>query len=102
MMKKIPPMYQHNSLPRKSNFNRNAPARRSAGAEPLVEYFVPRSISEFDLSMASEDAATAGNFLPLTVRVPRRVISKQKEKMVTFEDELAIRADNPNFNDVFM
>ncbi|KAL3270709.1 hypothetical protein HHI36_021237 [Cryptolaemus montrouzieri] len=102
MIKKIPPMYHHNSLPRKSNFNRNAPARRSAGAEPLIEYFVPRSISEFDLSITGDDASTAGNFLPLTVRVPRRVISKQKEKMVTFEDELSIRADNPNFSDVFM
>lgn len=73
-----------------------------SGAEPLIEYFVPRSISEFDLSITTDEASAAGNFLPLTVRVPRRVISKQKEKMVTFEDELEIRADNPNFNDVFM
>ncbi|KAK9880616.1 hypothetical protein WA026_011853 [Henosepilachna vigintioctopunctata] len=74
----------------------------SIGAEPLVEYFVPRSISEFDLSIAADDSRVTANFLPLTVRVPRKALSKQKEKMVTFEDELSIRADNPNFNDVFM
>lgn len=30
-VKKLPPLLQHNSLPRKSHFHRNAPARRSAG-----------------------------------------------------------------------
>lgn len=31
VVNKIPPMLQHNSLPRRSNFTRNVPARRSAG-----------------------------------------------------------------------
>ena len=35
MVNKIPPMLQHNSLPRKSNFQRNTPARRSAGEETI-------------------------------------------------------------------
>ncbi|KAJ8917286.1 hypothetical protein NQ315_002303 [Exocentrus adspersus] len=60
-------------------------------AEPLVEYFVPRSISEFDLSLTSGDAPISTSFLPLTVRAPRKVLPKQKEKMVTFEDEMAAR-----------
>jgi hypothetical protein len=96
-------MLQHNSLPRKSNFHRNAPARRSAGAEPLIEYFVPRSVSEFDLSMATGDTPISANFLPLTVRVPRKVANRQKEKMVTFEDEMAARmSKDPELQDVFM
>lgn len=48
------PVFHHNSLPRKTNFQRNTPVRRSMGAEPLVEYFVPRSVSEFDLSIAGD------------------------------------------------
>ncbi|XP_055298478.1 uncharacterized protein LOC129566491 [Sitodiplosis mosellana] len=42
-----------NSLPRRSNltFQRNTPARRSAGPlESHIEYFVPRSVSEFNLA----------------------------------------------------
>lgn len=41
-----------NSLPRRSAaFQRNAPARRSAGPlENHIEYFVPRSVSEFNLA----------------------------------------------------
>ncbi|KAJ3651731.1 hypothetical protein Zmor_017750 [Zophobas morio] len=100
MVNKIPPMLQHNSLPRKSNFQRNTPARRSAGAEPLIEYFVPRSVSEFDLSIATGDTPITGNFLPLTVRVPRKMQNKQKEKMVTFEDEMAVRLNkDPELQD---
>ncbi|KAG5861307.1 hypothetical protein JTB14_017909 [Gonioctena quinquepunctata] len=37
------------------------------GVEPLVEYFVPRSLSEFDLSMASGDTPIHNTFLPLTM-----------------------------------
>ncbi|RZB38660.1 hypothetical protein BDFB_010725 [Asbolus verrucosus] len=109
-------MLQHNSLPRKGNFQRNAPARRSAGlsavavrvaanscfagAEPLIEYFVPRSVSEFDLSVATGDTPITGNFLPLTVRVPRKTGNKQKEKMVTFEDEMAAKmSKDPELQD---
>ena len=75
----------------------------SAGAEPLIEYFVPRSVSEFDLSIATGDTPITGNFLPLTVRVPRKMQNKQKEKMVTFEDEMAVRLNkDPELQDVFM
>lgn len=67
------------------------------GAEPLIEYFVPRSMSEFDLSVATSDSPPLSNFLPLTVKVPRKATNnstnntKQKEKVVTFEDEMAAR-----------
>lgn len=74
-----------------------------SGAEPPVEYFVPRSLSEFDLSMAGSDNPVAGTFLPLTVRIPRKMQSKQKEKMVTFEDEMASRlAKSSELQDIFM
>lgn len=71
----------------------------------MVEYFVPRSMSEFDLSIAAGDTPISANFLPLTVRVPRKIPnSKQKsEKMVTFEDEMAERlANKEDLQDVFM
>ncbi|XP_055374901.1 uncharacterized protein LOC129607749 [Condylostylus longicornis] len=43
---------QYSSLPRRSTaFQRNTPARRSTGImENQMEYFVPRSVSEFNLS----------------------------------------------------
>nr|CAH7766909.1 unnamed protein product [Callosobruchus chinensis] len=55
----------------------------------MVEYFVPRSMSEFDLSITSGDTPIGHTYLPLTVRVPRKTLPRQKEKMVTFEDEMA-------------
>lgn len=68
-----------------------------------MEYFVPRSMSEFDLSLTAGDSPVAGTFLPLTVRAPRKMHSKQKEKMVTFEDEMASRlAKSPELQDIFM
>ncbi|KAF7267422.1 uncharacterized protein LOC143193312 [Rhynchophorus ferrugineus] len=107
--RKSPPVLHHNSLPRKSNFHRNTPARRSAagiGAEPLMEYFVPRSMSEFDISIAAGDSSPVPTFLPLTVRAPRKNTNsnaKQKEKMVTFEDEMASRiGKSTDLQDVFM
>lgn len=95
--KRAPPVFQHNSLPRKSNFHRNTPARRSVGAEPLVEYFVPRSVSEFDLSITND--------IPLlnprmAQQQKNKLPAKSREKMVTFEDEMAGRK-NP-LEDVFM
>lgn len=60
-------------------------------------------MSEFDLSMVGNDNPIAGTFLPLTVQVPKKIQSKQKEKMVTFEDEMASRqVKSPEFQDVFM
>ncbi|GLV36781.1 uncharacterized protein CBL_02384 [Carabus blaptoides fortunei] len=75
----------------------NTPARRSVGAEPLVEYFVPRSVSEFDLSITND--------IPLlNPRIAQhqknKLAVKSREKMVTFEDEMAGRK-NP-LEDVFM
>lgn len=58
-----------NSLPRRSNlaFQRNAPARRSAGPlESHIEYFVPRSVSEFNLAGVGDIA------LPMQVQQPHR------------------------------
>lgn len=68
----------------------------------MIEYFVPRSVSEFDLSCAAGDMAITGNFIPLTSRLPRKVPPKPREKMVTFEDELNARKNNPELQDVFM
>lgn len=74
-----------NSLPRRKSahcgeesFARNTPARRSAGhAERCVEYFVPRSLSAFNLS-------GAGDLYELAALAPRRA---PRDKMVTFEDD---------------
>lgn len=92
------------------------------GAEPLIEYFVPRSVSEFDLSMTGVGGGGVGgandvipNILPLTARLTRKLPQKTREKMVTFEDELAAAAaaaaaaasvttktKGPDLQDVFM
>ena len=89
-----------NSLPRRKSahcgeagFARNTPARRSAGhAERCVEYFVPRSLSAFNLS-------GAGELYELAALAPRR------DKMVTFEDDRTTPAPPPAphaADDVFM
>lgn len=108
---------QYNSLPRRgnlnSNFQRNTPIRRSTGIpEHHIEYFVPRSISEFNLSgvgdlalppprRCSPTIQNAGMQLPhgLQLGPPQtllcgppppqqvQIIMKPREKMVTFEDE---------------
>lgn len=55
-------------------------------------------MSEFDLSVAGTESPTIPNFLPLTMKPPRKrdtnSMAKQKEKMVTFEDELSSRIGN--------
>ncbi|KAJ8984173.1 hypothetical protein NQ317_017826 [Molorchus minor] len=100
-----PPMLHCNSLPRKANFQRNTPARRSAGigAEPLVEYFVPRSVSEFDLSLSSGGHPHKFQ-LPLPHgEGPAEDAAQAKEKMVTFEDEMEARLSKAaDLQDVFM
>lgn len=57
-----------NSLPRRSSaFQRNTPVRRSAGPlESHIEYFVPRSVSEFNLAGVGDIA------LPIQVQQPQR------------------------------
>jgi hypothetical protein len=112
-----------NSLPRKkasdyknSNFQRNTPMRRSSGNETLVEYFVPRSISEFNLTGILNDSST------LTLNQPTGVLrssnrqskatnaieasqTRTRDKMVTFEDDQIAQANNrkaANMEDVFM
>lgn len=72
---------QHNSLPRKKSdyyrqqqqqqFQRNTPMRRSgtaastnATAEQLIEYFVPRSVSEFNLTGITDKTFNCGVLLP--------------------------------------
>lgn len=67
-----------------------------------MEYFVPRSISDFDIATAAGDTPIAAQLLPATLRLPRKATPKAREKMVTFEDELALRNKNPNLPDVFM
>lgn len=59
-----------NSLPRRSTlaFQRNTPARRSAGPlESHIEYFVPRSVSEFNLAGVG-DIALPMQQIPLPQR----------------------------------
>lgn len=75
--------------------------RRSAGhADRCVEYFVPRSLSEFNLSGA------AGEFTDLGLGERRREGAasgggggKSRDKMVTFEDD---RGKALPVGDVFM
>lgn len=102
-----------NSLPRRSNaFQRNTPARRSAGPlESHLEYFVPRSVSEFNLSgvgdiaMPMPQRRSPPNISHMhstgTIMIPiqqqqfqqhhqqqqQQQQQKPREKMVTFEDD---------------
>ncbi|KOB69528.1 Potassium channel subfamily K member [Operophtera brumata] len=82
-----------NSLPRRKSsnygdesFQRNTPVRRSAGhTEKCVEYFVPRSLSEFNLS-------EVGDLYDLSFRDKKGqekvcVKGPGRDKMVTFEDD---------------
>lgn len=96
--------------------------RRSSGNETLVEYFVPRSVSEFNLtgilndtpptpappptagvlrssgrqSNSSKGGSSGGDSQP----------QKTRDKMVTFEDDQVgqggVARKNANMEDVFM
>lgn len=92
----------YNSLPRTprlnvgTGFHRNTPARRSTGIlESQMEYFVPRSVSEFNLSGVGDLALPPPpkriqqTIVPITPMTQNTLMSIQKprEKMVTFEDE---------------
>lgn len=84
----------------------------------MIEYFVPRSVSEFDLSMGGDlfppsipqhDLIELQNQLPLAVRAQyvRKLPPKPRsEKTVTFEDELDKTRPNIDMGvpmpDVFM
>ncbi|KAH9632957.1 hypothetical protein HF086_003074 [Spodoptera exigua] len=102
-----------NSLPRRKSsqygeesFQRNSAARRSAGhAERCVEYFVPRSLSEFNLSGAAGGAAELCELAALGARgggggAPGG--AKPRDKMVTFEDDRAAPQGELPADDVFM
>jgi hypothetical protein len=90
----------YNSLPRTprlnvgTSFHRNTPARRSTGIlESQMEYFVPRSVSEFNLSGVGDLALPPPpkriqqTLVPITPMATLMSIQKPREKMVTFEDE---------------
>lgn len=119
-----------NSLPRKrtsdyyknSNFQRNTPMRRSSGNETLVEYFVPRSVSEFNLTGLIEENGSFAPPQPISgvLRASGRLAGsgikpstsggegqcKGRDKMVTFEDDQVLQGSstrkNMNMEDVFM
>lgn len=102
-------------MPRRSTaFQRNTPARRSAGPlESHLEYFVPRSVSEFNLAgvgdialpppqrrspppMLSHTRSTGTIMIPIQQQQQQQQIQQQmqhhqitkpREKMVTFEDD---------------
>lgn len=93
-------LHDYNSLPRtprtNNAFHRNTPARRSTGIlENHMEYFVPRSVSEFNLSGVGDLALPPPpkriqqTIIPITPMTQNTMMSIQKprEKMVTFEDE---------------
>ncbi|CAH2238374.1 jg18020 [Pararge aegeria aegeria] len=96
-----------NSLPRRKSsaygeesFQRNTPGRRSAGhAERCVEYFVPRSLSEFNLSGAGVGAS---ELLSVGVSSFSERARVRRDKMVTFEDESAGSENRVLADDVFM
>ena len=96
----------YSSLPRRSAaFHRNTPARRSAGIglENHIEYFVPRSVSEFNLAGVGDLAlpppppminknnrlgsGIATIIQPSSLQTTSLLQQKPREKMVTFEDE---------------
>lgn len=85
----------YNSLPRRSvaGFQRNTPIRRSAGPlENQMEYFVPRSVSEFNLSGVGDLALPPPRPSPVPIHITQPApilmpLQKPREKMVTFEDE---------------
>lgn len=105
--------HQHQLQQQQIQFQRNTPVRRSAGImENHIEYFVPRSISEFNLSGVGDLAVPPprrnvynnnGNTIATTITTttitqPSTSASvgqtmyhtlqpKPREKMVTFEDE---------------
>ncbi|CRK91749.1 CLUMA_CG005383, isoform A [Clunio marinus] len=96
----------YNSLPRTprinigTGFHRNTPARRSTGIlESQMEYFVPRSVSEFNLSGVGDLALPPPpkriqqTIVPITPMTQTTLLSIQKprEKMVTFEDESSMQ-----------
>lgn len=101
-----------NSLPRRKSshsgeesFARNTPARRSAGhADRCVEYFVPRSLSEFNLSGAGDlhELAALGSRARLAPPAAAAASAgKARDKMVTFEDDCSAPAGT-GADDVFM
>lgn len=106
-VKKFPSDLKHYSLPRRkepfkyaNNFDRSAPARNSTGGsrtqDPLVEYFVPRSMSEFNLSVLVDPIP------PLPPSAMRS--SRNRDKMVTFEDDQNAQCAKKSvaLEDVFM
>lgn len=99
-----------NSLPRRKSaalgeesFQRGTPARRSAGhatSDRCLEYFVPRSLSEFDLSGGG---VGLGDLSVLSERAkPDKASARNRDKMVTFEDDCAPIEPIPLQDDVFM
>lgn len=73
----------------------------STSTEPL-EYFVPRSVSEFNLSGVSDvslAAVTAASRTPARTRSGETTAGRSREKMVTFEDEPPRKT---TLEDVFM
>lgn len=97
--------------------------RRSSGNETLVEYFVPRSVSEFNLTGILNDTPPTPAPPPATgvLRSSGRQSSsskggssggdsqpqKTRDKMVTFEDDqvgqgAGVVRKNANMEDVFM
>lgn len=103
----------YNSLPRTprgsmmTGFSRNTPVRRSAGIlESQMEYFVPRSVSEFNLSGVGDLALPLPpppkriqqTIVPITPMTNPLMTIQQKprEKMVTFEDESATMQKCPH------
>ncbi|CAD7086635.1 unnamed protein product [Hermetia illucens] len=99
---------QYSSLPRRSSaFQRNTPVRRSTGImENHFEYFVPRSVSEFNLSGVGDLAIIPPrrSSPPITHNIqsqtilcpPTQMMMKPREKMVTFEDESSSSSKCPH------
>lgn len=61
---------------------------------------MPRSVSEFDLSITSDVPLLHTRLTPISAPKPKAA-PKNREKMVTFEDEMSAGRKNP-LEDVFM
>ena len=134
--KKVPDY--RNSSNSKSHFQRNQPLRRSAmsptqhqqhqqEASLLFEYFVPRSVSEFNLAAAINEIAVppppSSVLRPIVTIIPPKTsnsisgsqgrtadlntgVTRNREKMVTFEEDINCSGSNRKHlgvsNNVFM
>lgn len=97
---------QTHTLPRRhvdelgrNHVTRRSVTGRSSSPEPLLEYFVPRSASEFNLAatVVAEEEETDLSMPLTTLRSSpaSKACTRSREKMVTFEEDTCIAVPVP-------